>query len=334
MRDAPRDPSRSTAGTRQLTAGAALTALVPGLLLVSTGCKATLPSTSSEQALGATYIPLSPKRVDVEAEAPPTPTEILNALPNLTMRISTRAVEQNSKVSFAAGTIGQEGNSYTVVVDYLLYTTAYLPTCYERFGGGGRPDTEDMTKISTRYGSVQEGDYPDARDAPTSRSRVKGSPSPALRFAMRQRIPVYLGVGMRIEANLRVLKGQVQLSLFGLGAAAAAGNVSGSLVFQTLGISGESISALIPLPSDLSQASIVSAMQALAAIKAKLYGDESVRIELQTVGYEAIYRSANAVRLIDGTLAGSTANTRFREGRFEPAVLGGADPPCATFESR
>jgi hypothetical protein len=64
-------------------------------------------------------------------------------------------------------------------------------------------------------------------------------------------------------------------NLFALGVAASTGNISGTLVLQTLGISGESISATIPFPSEINNNSIQNAILALGAIKAKIY-DENI----------------------------------------------------------
>ena len=89
-------------------------------------------------------------------------------------------------------------------------------------------------------------------------------------------VPVYIGVGLRLTANITVNKGSVDLgSLFALGAAASAEKISGTLVLQTLGISGESISASLPFPSEINSNTILNAILALGAIKAKIYDDNT-----------------------------------------------------------
>lgn len=297
--------------------------LVASTLALATACHSRLPRTSSEMANGSTYIPLSPKPVFLTSGAY-TSKELLDALPNVTMRISTGATDQTANLTYGAGAVGEEGHTYEVVVDYLLYTTAYLPTCYswsiESDKGKYVAGTEE-TELRTAFGRVVEGS--DTR-APGSKNQV----GKMVKFNVAQRIPVYIGAGLRIQANVHVNKGKVQLSLFGLGSAAEAGQVSGSMVIQTLGIFGEAISPLIPLPSDISQGSIQAAMQSLAAIKAKLYDDDGVKVDLQIVGYEATMRSLNAVRLIDTTLAGTTLTAELKDGKLRPSLVGDEKPQC------
>lgn len=97
-------------------------------------------------------------------------------------------------------------------------------------------------------------------------------------------VPVYIGVGLRLTASITVNKGSVNLgNLFSIGVEASAEKISGSLVVQTLGISGESISASIPFPSELNSNTIQNAILALGAIKAKIY-DDNTTITPRVVG--------------------------------------------------
>ena len=97
------------------------------------------------------------------------------------------------------------------------------------------------------------------------------------------------GVGIRLVADFRSLKSDVRIADFsGLGAAARNEEISGTLRFETLGISGPEISSLIPLPSVISVESIQSAMQASAAIKAKLY-DDGVHLWPQIVAVKDLF---------------------------------------------
>jgi hypothetical protein len=45
------------------------------------------------------------------------------------------------------------------------------------------------------------------------------------------------------------------------------------MVVQSLGLSGKNISALLPMPSEISQTTIMNAVTAMASIKAKIYDD-------------------------------------------------------------
>jgi hypothetical protein len=93
-------------------------------------------------------------------------------------------------------------------------------------------------------------------------------------------------VGLRLTANILVKNVSADLnlgSLFALGVAAKAGQVSGTLVIQTLGVSGPEISGLIPMPGEISESTIQNAILALASIKAKIY-DPKTLITPRVVG--------------------------------------------------
>jgi hypothetical protein len=97
-------------------------------------------------------------------------------------------------------------------------------------------------------------------------------------------VPTYVGIGLRLTASVTVNEGHVDLAnLVAIGAAAEAKRVSGTLVVQTLGISGPPISALVPMPSEISGSTIQNAILALGAIKSRLY-DEDTDIRPRVVG--------------------------------------------------
>ncbi|MBX3377601.1 MAG: hypothetical protein KF678_11435 [Phycisphaeraceae bacterium] len=99
-------------------------------------------------------------------------------------------------------------------------------------------------------------------------------------------MPIYVGVGIRVRADFKSAGGEIKGGLPGLSAEASAGRISGTLSVQTLGIGGEQITSLMPIPSDLSPASIQAAIQAAASIKVKMY-DASTIIQPMIVGFES-----------------------------------------------
>lgn len=95
-------------------------------------------------------------------------------------------------------------------------------------------------------------------------------------------VPTYVGVGLRLSANLFVRKGNVDLgNLIAIGAAAQANQLTGTLVIQTLGISGKSVA--LPVPSEISVSSIQNALVAIGTIKGKIY-DADTAISPRVVG--------------------------------------------------
>ena len=104
-------------------------------------------------------------------------------------------------------------------------------------------------------------------------------------------VPTYVGIGLRLTANLVVLQGSVDLgNLIAIGAAAQEKRVSGTLVIQTLGISGPSIAAIMPIPNEISASSIQNALVALGTIKGKIY-DEATEISPRVVGTYDVFGS-------------------------------------------
>jgi hypothetical protein len=81
-----------------------------------------------------------------------------------------------------------------------------------------------------------------------------------------------IGIVFRVQAELISKSKEVNLNgLFSIGLAAQSGAISGSLKVQVHGLSGEPVSSLLPLPSDISEASLQAAMQSVALLKAKVW---------------------------------------------------------------
>lgn len=87
-------------------------------------------------------------------------------------------------------------------------------------------------------------------------------------------VPTYVGVGLRMTANFVVTEGNVDLgNLIMIGAAAQSRQITGTLVFQSLGLSGKNV--VLPIPTDISPASIQQALVAIGTIKSNIYDDET-----------------------------------------------------------
>lgn len=167
---------------------------------------------------------------------------LMESFPDETMRIAIGQLDQNGNVSFASSKYGYKGSSYIVILDYIKFDTKALPVVV----------TKDTLGQVTDFKRSELASYADAI------------------------IPVYIGVGLRFTANVTVNEGSVDLgNLFALGIAAETKKVTGTLVIQTLGISGKDISSLIPMPGQINTTTIQNAIMSLASIKAKIYEDES-----------------------------------------------------------
>lgn len=98
-------------------------------------------------------------------------------------------------------------------------------------------------------------------------------------------VPVYVGVGLRLKANVTVLKGEVHFT--GLNAITTAvenGKATGSLSVQTIGVTGASPRTSLQLISKIDDTTILSAISNLSAIKASIEG-KSTSISPRIVGF-------------------------------------------------
>ncbi|RIV21634.1 hypothetical protein DYU11_19760 [Fibrisoma montanum] len=229
--------------------------LLVGLLF---GCASSkLPTTLGDVKKSPTYgyTPIDPLPVEVlspQAVTTVNSSKILDALPDETVRLAIGQFDSEGGLTFGPAKIGVKGGSYVVVLDYI--------------------------KFDTKSFGVEVKTTPNETNPYQRSASVTYKPNPDLL------VPVYIGVGLRLTANITVNEGSVDLgNLLALGVSAQAKQISGTLVIQTLGISGEGISGSIPLPSEINQTSVQNAIQSLGAIRAVLYA-EKTRIRPRVVG--------------------------------------------------
>lgn len=193
----------------------------------------------------------------------PSPQDVLDALPDETMRLAIGQIDISGNITYGPVALSAANSSYIVTVDYIKSNTHPL---------------------FVKKGSIrQDGSFA---------AYVVDDPKVA-----DISVPVYIGVGLRVTATLNTKRAGINLgNLIAIGAAAQANQLTGTLVVQTLGLTGENISTALPIPSDVSVGSIQSAIQALGTMKAKLYDTSKTRIEPRVVG---VYNN----------LGGSTSST-------------------------
>lgn len=192
------------------------------------------------------YHPLDPLPIKIVnvGNQPMTNTRLLNALPDETMRLAIGQVSKSGGLKFTVATAGVEGNSYVVILDYIKFNTNSFNVQLQK------ENQFEMKATLLDDSSKQQADVV---------------------------VPVYIGIGLRLTANITVIKGSVDLgNLFAIGVQASAQKISGTLTVQTLGISGENISGSIPLPSEINATTIQNAILALGTIKAKMYEDKTL----------------------------------------------------------
>lgn len=214
------------------------------MALVLNGCVSwKIPATPDDLTLTQSYgyHPLDSLPVKISPENA-TRERKLASLPDETMRLAIGQIDHKKGISFGSAAAGVAGNSYLVVLDYMKFTT-------RSYGVNKTRDEDNKILVA-----------------------VTDAPNPDVV------VPVYVGVGLRLTANVTVNEGRVDLgNLFALGVAAQEKKISGTLVIQSLGLSGAGVSSLIPIPSDINPTTVQNALMAIGAIKAKMYdGDISV----------------------------------------------------------
>lgn len=216
------------------------------LALSGCGTQFTVPDTLGDpkKSNNFGYHPLDPLPVKLTVAK----SKVLEEMPDETIRIAIGTISGDGGITYGPAKIGAEGKNYVVILDYIKFGT-------DSFGVALSVPDNKGNKVATLVEA----------NADTV-------------------VPVYIGVGLRLTANIFVKKGSVNLgSLFALGVAAKAEQVSGTLVIQTLGVSGPEISGLIPMPGEISESTIQNAILALASIKAKIY-DTKTSITPRIVG--------------------------------------------------
>lgn len=94
-------------------------------------------------------------------------------------------------------------------------------------------------------------------------------------------IPVLVGVAIRVSADFVALDAKAEVSGLGvIGANAAISRLRGSLMVETIGVSGEAMAASIPIPSKLDQTTVESAILAVGAGRAYMYANDASKLTI------------------------------------------------------
>jgi hypothetical protein len=92
-------------------------------------------------------------------------------------------------------------------------------------------------------------------------------------------VPIYIGIGLRVVSEGRLLSAQANISGIGVvGAEAEARRIAGSLTVQAIGVNGQSVSSALPVQSELSRTTAENAFVAIGAIKAMLHQPDVVKL--------------------------------------------------------
>lgn len=241
------------------------------------------------------YQPIDPISIKYNNEEPDS---LIYRFPNEATRVAIGKINTNGSLSFTTTTMTRKGESYTVIIDYIKYGTTSLPASYSYNVNYNNLDAKINEVFETNFGSIT-----------SSKEYSKKSISEYINISQNAvnqeiKIPIYVGVGLRIQANILILDDSLNInlgSLYNLGVAASQNKITGTLIIQTLGISGPQISSTLPIPDKVNESTIQNAITALATIKSKLY-DTETNITAQVVGFGLAYNIDGAKDLIEATI--------------------------------
>ena len=229
-------------------------------------------------------------------------SNLLKVLPDNAVRIAVEQLDASGNISYGPSGVSVKGSSYKVTIDYINADTANVrlfmiksvrvklhKNLWETLSGKGfYRESEHWLRMTDPLppGSVPGSEHYDIRRVGASAylpDKVKlggttNEVSPA-QLGAEVNIPVYIGIGLRVTADILTYSGNVNISGLGaIGVAADAKKLSGSLVVQTLGINGKSIAGALPIQSELNQTTVQNAIVAVGAIKTLLYDGDTVAL--------------------------------------------------------
>ena len=271
------------------------------IFLSITGCARTMiPQTPAATESGYTYIPLDPFPVHMEPDRRSCNLDgveseeeynsllrtlkyrpLLESLPDNAVRMSIEQFDSSGSVTYGPAGIGARGESYRVTVDYVNSDTTNFPVWVAKTA---------LHKIDRKYdyidllSPVDETVYDASTIGFEVKAKDKFSDKKPDGDFFEYNIPVYVGIGLRVTANVDIIGASANISGLGvIGAEAEANSLKGSLIVQTLGINGKSIAAALPIQSELNRTTAQNAIVAVGSIKALLY-DEKTATALRVVG--------------------------------------------------
>lgn len=311
-------------------------ALLCASFMMLSGCATvggSLPKTLGEQASNYGYIPLDPLPVGQvegadncnvkslqgvstrsDAWAP-----ILEALPDLAIRFAVAEFSAGGELTFGPSKFTTKGKAYRAVLDYVNVDVIPVEFAVRKLVRVSGYDDKWFPLSYVTDSKMLGGESVIAYEARIVRAGLKevsssrafsgsGSNGADLTTFEPVTFPVYVGVGLRLSADIRALEGGINLSGLGtIGAQADAKKLTGTLTVQTLGVTGRSIATTLPLPSKLDQTTIENGILAIGTSRAVLYntGTDQVTSNPRVVGlYSPVGSDPRLVNALYSELSG------------------------------
>ena len=232
--------------------------------------------TQAESLSGYTYIPLDPSSVLTIGGRFCKIGEVnylsfAKSLPDNTMRMSVEQFHESGAVTYGPASSIHKGDIFRVTVDYTNADTTKMELWISKkmkSYKNGKMETVGLLEKN-------DGEYiynSELYDVKTS------DPQAAEGQYIKFNLPVYVGIGLRVTAEINVLSAKANISgIGGIGAEVEASYIKGSMIIQTLGINGQKIAAALPIQSELNQTTAQNAIVAISQIKSLIYDDNTVK---------------------------------------------------------
>lgn len=263
------------------------------LLMALSGCStigstnAELPATLGERSSGYGYIPVDGLAVNQTLESDsckewrpftaskaPTSTAaellgaragadpfrpLLESLPDISVRFAVASFDSSGGLTFGPAKFTSKYGTYRAVLDYVNVDAIPINFSMSAIVEGKKVKLSEARATGKKIDGFDVSTYlPDAKFNTQDSELVT--------------IPVYVGVGMRVSADVTALEGGIPLvSLGAIGIEAQAKRLTGTLTVQTIGITGESVAVSLPLPSKLDQTTIENGILSIGANRSALY---------------------------------------------------------------
>jgi len=291
--------------------------LVAVSLLASVGCKST--STSFDTPYATTYHPLSPISVYTIGMSPENQHKVYESELG---RSSIETFDGEGKFNGYGTTATVKGSTANITEDFFKYRTHPVPVVLTQ-----EENNRDIADRNQYYGDFHARS-PQDYDALSSELKQKE------RLIMRSAIPVYVGSGVRIEAHVTSLSGDVEFSsLPALGASASAKKATGKIMVGTMGVSGDSVGLLFQSGMSLNEATVQNAIQAVGAVKATIAmagndanGKPRVHLRPMIIGFELSDRRPAVIAAVRAFLYSAAYSVEIKsEGTAAVSVIVTAD---------
>lgn len=236
--------------------------------------------------------------------------------------MSVEKFDTSGAVSYGPAGFGAQDESYRVTVDYVNSDTTNFSVMIKKEAMNVKKnklevvdllvplDTDKYTPDSEVYSVLSKRDYEKFKNKLETEDKTKKQKATSTKkgektnnngfwgslissvFKLKAEkdeyveynIPIYVGVGLRVTANVDITAANANISGLGvIGAEAEANSLKGSLIVQTLGINGQSIAAALPIQSELNRTTAQNAIVAVGSIKALLY-DDNITTSPRVVG--------------------------------------------------